>query len=161
MNHPSPPSASRAEYTAYELADLIADYTPEEIYGPDPTTIDSEEPPSTDDTPWSDLPWHDTPPPTEHQVSQQRRVPRVPPDIPGIGDWQPLARGGFATVWSARQLTLDRPVAVKVDERTLDSDVERRRFLGEAKAAGNLSGHPGIVTVHDAGFLPTAVLTWS
>ncbi len=101
MNHPSPPSASRAEYTAYELADLIADYTPEEIYGPDPTTIDSEEPPSTDDTPWSDLPWHDTPPPTEHQVSQQRRVPRVPPDIPGIGDWQPLARGGFATVWSA------------------------------------------------------------
>ena len=30
---------------------------------------------------------------------------------------------------------------------------ERRRFLGEAKAAGNLSGHPGIVTVHDAGIL--------
>jgi LCP family protein required for cell wall assembly len=81
-------------------------------------------------------------------------VPLVPPDIPTIGDWQPLARGGFATVWRARQLTLDRPVAVKVDDRTLDSDTERRRFLGEAKAAGNLSGHPGIVTVHDAGILP-------
>ena len=79
------------------------------------------------------------------------------PDIPGIGDWQPLARGGFATVWRARQLTLDRPVAVKVDDRTLDTEAERRRFLGEAKAAGNLSGHPGIVTVHDAGFLPTDV----
>jgi LCP family protein required for cell wall assembly len=81
-------------------------------------------------------------------------VPLVPPDIPGIGDWQPLARGGFATVWRARQRTLDRPVAVKVDDRTLDTEAERRRFLGEAKAAGNLSGHPGIVTVHDAGILP-------
>lgn len=40
-----------------------------------------------------------------------------------------------------------------MDERTLDSDSERRRFLGEARAAGNLSGHPGIVTVHDAGIL--------
>ena len=77
----------------------------------------------------------------------------VSPDIPGIGDWQPLARGGFATVWRARQRTLDRPVAVKVDDRALHSESERRRFLGEAKAAGNLSGHPAIVTVHDAGIL--------
>lgn len=76
-----------------------------------------------------------------------------PPDISGISDWRPLARGGFATVWEARQDTLDRPIAVKVDERTLDSDAERRRFLGEARTAGNLSGHPGIVTVHDAGIL--------
>ena len=80
-------------------------------------------------------------------------MPILSPDIPGISDWQPLARGGFATVWRARQRTLDRPVAVKVDDRTLDSEAERRRFLGEAKAAGNLSGHPGIVTVHDAGIL--------
>ena len=80
-------------------------------------------------------------------------MPLVTPDIPTIGDWQPLARGGFATVWRARQLTLDRPVAVKVDDRTLDSETERRRFLAEARAAGNLSGHPGIVTVHDAGIL--------
>ena len=57
-------------------------------------------------------------------------------------------------MWRARQRTLDRPVAVKVDDRTLDTEVERRRFVGEAKAAGNLSGHPGIVTVHDAGILP-------
>ena len=56
-------------------------------------------------------------------------------------------------MWQARQDSLDRLVAVKVDERTLDSEVEQRRFLGEAKAAGNLSGHPGIVTVHDGGIL--------
>jgi LCP family protein required for cell wall assembly len=77
----------------------------------------------------------------------------IPPDMRGMSDWRPLARGGFATVWQARQETLDRLVAVKVDERTLDSEVEQRRFLGEAKAAGNLSGHPGIVTVHDGGIL--------
>jgi LCP family protein required for cell wall assembly len=80
-------------------------------------------------------------------------VAPVPPHIPGITDWRPLARGGFAMVWQARQETLDRLVAVKVDERTLDSESERRRFLGEARVSGNLSGHPGIVTVHDAGIL--------
>jgi serine/threonine protein kinase len=44
-------------------------------------------------------------------------------------------------------------VAVKVDERKLDTDAEQRRFLREAGAAGRMSGHPGIVTVHDAGLL--------
>lgn len=75
------------------------------------------------------------------------------PEIPGLTDWRPLARGGFATVWQARQETLNRLVAVKVDQRTLDSDKEQRRFLREAGAAGRMSGHPGIVTVHDAGIL--------
>jgi serine/threonine protein kinase len=58
----------------------------------------------------------------------------------------------FATVWRARQERLDRLV-VKVDDRTLDTEGERRQFLSEARAAGNLSGHPSIVTVHDAGIL--------
>jgi hypothetical protein len=77
-----------------------------------------------------------------------------PPDIPGLTEWRPLARGGFAMVWQARQSSLDRLVAVKVDDRTLDSESERRRFLREAGAAGRMSGHAGIVTVHDAGILP-------
>jgi len=81
------------------------------------------------------------------------RVGIVPPDIQGISDWEPLARGGFATVWRARQPSLNRTVAVKVDDRTLESEPERRRFLGEAGAAGNLSGHPSIVTVYDTGIL--------
>ena len=76
-----------------------------------------------------------------------------PPHIPGLVDWRPLARGGFAVVWEARQETLDRLVAVKVDQRRLDVESERLRFLREAGAAGRMSGHPGIVTVHDAGIL--------
>lgn len=75
------------------------------------------------------------------------------PEIEGLVDWQPLARGGFSSVWQARQESLDRLVAVKVDHRTLSEDKERRRFLREAGAAGRLSGHIGIVTVHDAGIL--------
>jgi hypothetical protein len=70
-----------------------------------------------------------------------------------MADWRALARGGFAIVWQARQESLNRLVAVKVDERKLDTDAERRRFLREAGAAGRMSGHPGIVTVHDAGLL--------
>ena len=77
----------------------------------------------------------------------------VPPQIWGLSDWRALARGGFATVWVARQESLNRLVAVKVDQRTLDSDAEQRRFLREAGAVGRMSGHPGIVTVHDAGIL--------
>jgi hypothetical protein len=70
-----------------------------------------------------------------------------------MADWRALARGGFAIVWQARQESLNRLVAVKVDQRKLDTDAERRRFLREAGAAGRMSGHPGIVTVHDAGLL--------
>jgi hypothetical protein len=81
------------------------------------------------------------------------RVASAPPNIPGLSDWRAMARGGFATVWEARQDSLNRLVAVKVDQRRLDTDTERRRFLREAGAAGRLSGHPGIVTVHDAGIL--------
>ena len=80
-------------------------------------------------------------------------MPLVPPDIPAISEWRPLARGGFSVVWQARQETLDRLVAVKVYQRSLVSESEKRRFQAEARAAGNLSGHPGIVTVYDGGIL--------
>lgn len=78
----------------------------------------------------------------------------APPEITGLAEWRPLASGGFSTVWQARQESLNRWVAVKVDDRKLTSESERRRFLREAGAAGRMSGHPGIVTVHDAGILP-------
>jgi Protein kinase domain len=78
----------------------------------------------------------------------------APPHIAGLAEWRPLATGGFSMVWQARQESLNRLVAVKVDDRKLTSESERRRFLREAGAAGRMSGHPGIVTVHDAGILP-------
>ena len=74
------------------------------------------------------------------------------PCVRGLSEWRPLARGCRSVVWAARQLSLDRPVAVKVYQRELDEG-DRSRFLREA-AAASLSDHPGIVTAHDAGILP-------
>ena len=54
----------------------------------------------------------------------------APPQIPGLAEWRPLAQGGFSTVWQARQESLNRLVAVKVDQRKLTSETERRRFFG-------------------------------
>lgn len=62
-----------------------------------------------------------------------------------------VARGGMAQVYLARDLLLDRPVALKVlfPELSVDrSFVER--FRREAQAAANLS-HPNIVSVYDWG----------
>ena len=75
------------------------------------------------------------------------------PHIQGLSEWRPLARGGLADVWQARQWPLNRLVAVKVCQRELSQD-DRRRFLREAAAAGRLSAHRGVVTAHGAGILP-------
>jgi predicted Ser/Thr protein kinase len=60
-----------------------------------------------------------------------------------------LGRGGMATVYLARQLDLDRRVALKElrPQGTWDPSFARR-FLREARLAGSFS-HPNIVTVHD------------
>ncbi|MER5268443.1 protein kinase [Actinosynnema sp. NPDC002837] len=75
-------------------------------------------------------------------------------ELPGLTDLTPLGQGGFATVYRARQVQLNRDVAVKVDNRVLQSERDRRRFLREAHAAARLSGHPHVVSVHDANFTP-------
>ncbi len=72
------------------------------------------------------------------------------PRIPGLTDLRPLGAGGFATVYRAHQAQLGRDVAVKIDNRVLADERDRRRFLREAHAAAKLSGHPHVVGVHDA-----------
>ena len=74
--------------------------------------------------------------------------------LPGLADLTPLGQGGFATVYRARQVQLNREVAVKIDNRVLRTERDRRRFLREAHAAARLSGHPHVVSVHDANFTP-------
>ena len=62
-----------------------------------------------------------------------------------------LARGGMAEVHLARDLLLDRPVALKVLYPELSRDPSFvERFRREAQAAANLS-HPNIVSVYDWG----------
>ncbi|WP_433781769.1 protein kinase domain-containing protein [Actinomycetospora sp. CA-101289] len=62
-----------------------------------------------------------------------------------------LARGGMSVVYRGSDLRLDRPVAIKVLDRTLARDPAFvRRFEREARAAARLA-HPGVVAVHDQG----------
>ncbi|MEH0418525.1 serine/threonine-protein kinase [Streptomyces sp. B21-083] len=73
--------------------------------------------------------------------------------VPGYEVVEVLGQGGFATVYRARQLAVGREVALKMDSRVLATDRDRQRFLREVTAAGQLSGHPHVVAVHDAGVL--------
>jgi serine/threonine-protein kinase len=62
-----------------------------------------------------------------------------------------IGAGGMATVYEARQLSLDRPVAIKVlgAEQSADSDMVER-FRREAKAAAEID-HENVVRIVDSG----------
>lgn len=62
-----------------------------------------------------------------------------------------LGSGGMADVYQARDVILERKVAIKVLRKDYSSNEEfQKQFLVEARSAANLS-HPNIVTVHDFG----------
>ena len=61
-----------------------------------------------------------------------------------------LGSGGFGAVWKARDLQLDRLVAVKIPHKGKLNLAEVERFLREARAAAQLR-HPNIVSVHEVG----------
>ena len=64
-----------------------------------------------------------------------------------------LGRGGMATVWLARDLRHDRPVAIKVLHPDLAATLGPERFLHEIHLAARLQ-HPHILTVLDSGEVP-------
>lgn len=72
--------------------------------------------------------------------------------LPNFDVLELLGRGGMASVWKARQISLDRYVAIKILSSSFATDPEDiQRFRMEAQAAGRLK-HPGIVQVYDANF---------
>ena len=73
--------------------------------------------------------------------------------IPGIEQAVLIGSGGSAKVYRAVQTQLGRPCAVKVLLGT--APTERKQFDRESRALGQLSSHPSIVTVYDAGLSAT------
>ena len=78
-------------------------------------------------------------------------IETLAPMFPQLELLEFVGRGGMGAVYKARQLGLDRLVAVKILPReTGDDPAFAERFTREARAMAHLS-HPNIVTVHDFG----------
>ncbi|MBI3832106.1 MAG: protein kinase [Planctomycetes bacterium] len=70
-------------------------------------------------------------------------------EIPGYKILEKVGVGGMGTVYKAKQLSMDRIVALKVLNERYSTDREFvDRFIREARAAGKLN-HPNVIHVHD------------
>jgi serine/threonine protein kinase len=72
-------------------------------------------------------------------------------EIAGYENFRLIGSGGSAAVLSARQIQLERDVAIKVLRPGQIDDQTRRLFDAERRALGKM-GHPNIVTVFDSGY---------
>lgn len=72
-----------------------------------------------------------------------------------------LGQGGMGVVYTARQTSIDRQVAVKMlKSKTAQNTDQRHKFLAEAVVTGELD-HPNIVPIYDVGSNNSGALFYS
>jgi len=88
---------------------------------------------------------------TSPEPESRWRSLRLPVEIGDYRLEEEIGRGGMGVVFRARQISLNRTVAVKMILRgRLASTTDISRFLSEARATAKLE-HPNIVPVYEAG----------
>jgi serine/threonine-protein kinase len=132
--------ARAADYRAYVSEDAVAELAAAECqlrrrFGGDNT------PPAAPDAPTGEA---------THVGPVVPTAPASPHLFPGYEILAELGRGGMGVVYKARQLSLNRLVALKVVGTACESPEARQRFLEEANLVARLQ-HPGVVQVYDYG----------
>ncbi len=78
-------------------------------------------------------------------------IEELQPHFPAYEITAFIAQGGMGAVYAARQVSLDRPVAIKILPRQFGADPQfRSSFESEAKSMARLN-HPNLIAVYDFG----------
>lgn len=88
------------------------------------------------------------------KVVHRRLVKEREKQVMAVSGYEIISRvgeGGLGVVYKARQLSMNRIVALKIlHKKWVDDEEFRKRFLLEARLLGKLN-HPNLITVYDVG----------
>lgn len=89
--------------------------------------------------------------PGVEKIKSYQQMYQLQDKIPGYQLAEKLGQGAMGTVYKAKQVRMDRFVAIKVLQPELAANVTiKQRFLQEARASARLN-HPNVITGIDAG----------